>query len=86
MAERRAPLCLRITLDGLGRRPPNALLFEPGSRVGIHTIVRQTGTWIGDARWILCCPSGHEFTRTTGDIRRSASGQRAPIRCRECGR
>ena len=86
MTPRRSPLSLRVTRECLGRRPPNAIRFETGQRVGIHTIVRQTGTWIGDARWILCCPSGHEFTRTTGDIRRSASGQRAPIRCRECGR
>jgi hypothetical protein len=84
MSSRRVPLALRITLEGLGRRPPNAILFEPGQRVGIHTIVKQVGSWAGVARWKLRCPVGHCFERSSTDIMRSLRKQRGPLSCREC--
>lgn len=84
MPDRRAPLALRIRLEGLGRRPPNAIRFEPGQRVGIHTIVKQVGSWSGVARWQLRCPAGHYFERSSSDIMRSLRKQRGPLSCREC--
>ena len=84
MPDRRAPLALRIRLQGLGRRPPNAIRFEPGQRVGLHEIVGRVGSWAGVARWQLRCPCGHFFERSSTDIMRSIRGQRGALACREC--
>lgn len=73
-----------ITWRGLGKRPKNAILFEPGHRVGLHTIVKRVGSWAGVARWQLRCPAGHHFERSTSDIRRSLRGDKVQLTCREC--
>lgn len=82
---RRAPLALRIALEGLGRTPAHALRFEAGEAVGVFRIVEKTGPWCGAARWKLRCPNGHFFERTASDIRRAQKGER-PLRCTECPR
>ena len=84
MPDRRAPLALQRTVGTIGRRPPNAIRFEPGQRIGMHEIVGRVGSWAGVARWRLRCPNGHYFERSSTDIMRSIRGQRGALACREC--
>jgi hypothetical protein len=82
--DRRAPLATRVVYAGVGRRPPNAIRFEPGQRIGLHVIVKQVGSWAGVTRWQLRCPVGHYFERSSSDIMRSLRRQRGALCCREC--